>query len=71
MLAIELMCAAQALDYRAPLAPGRGAAEAHREVRTLVRRLERDRVLAPDIATLADAVADGRFALEHYEEEIA
>jgi histidine ammonia-lyase len=71
VLAIELMCAAQALDYRAPLAPGRGAAEGHRIARALIARLERDRVLAPDIATLADAVADGRFALEHYEEALA
>jgi histidine ammonia-lyase len=71
VLAIELMCAAQALDYRAPLRAGRGAAEAHGVVRSLVPRLERDRVLAPDIATLADAVAAGRFALEAYEESIA
>src|SRR3979411_3053379 len=30
VLAIELMCAAQGLDYRAPLRPGRGAARGHR-----------------------------------------
>ncbi|MDQ6888480.1 MAG: histidine ammonia-lyase [Gemmatimonadota bacterium] len=62
VIGIELLCAAQALDYRAPLRPGRGAAEGHRRVREHVPRLERDRVLSPDIIRLADAVADGRFA---------
>ncbi|HYD53819.1 MAG TPA: histidine ammonia-lyase [Gemmatimonadaceae bacterium] len=61
VLAIELMCAAQGLDFRAPLRPGRGVARAHAMVRTLVPRLERDRVLAPDIVLLADAVATGHF----------
>ena len=61
MLAIELMCAAQGLDYRAPLKPGRGAARAHAAVRALVPTLEGDRVLAGDIARLAAAIADGHF----------
>ncbi|HEU4641935.1 MAG TPA: histidine ammonia-lyase [Gemmatimonadaceae bacterium] len=63
VLAIELMCAAQALDYRAPLRPGVGAATGHRRVRELVPRLGRDRVLADDIARLAGALADGVFDL--------
>jgi histidine ammonia-lyase len=62
VLAIELMCAAQALDYRAPLRPGRGVAAAHEAVRALVPPLAADRVLSGDIATLAEAVAEGRFA---------
>ena len=33
VLAIELMCAAQGIDYRAPLKPGRGVARAHAGVR--------------------------------------
>ena len=53
VLAIELMCAAQGIDYRAPLKPGRGAARAHEAVRELVAPLERDRVLSPDIERLA------------------
>src|SRR3954462_2819520 len=36
ILAIELMCAAQGLDYRAPLRPGRGVARAHADVRELI-----------------------------------
>jgi histidine ammonia-lyase len=62
VLAIELMCAAQGVDYRAPLKPGRGVARAHATVRSLVKPLERDRVLAGDIARLSDAIVAGRFA---------
>lgn len=58
VLAIELMCAAQGIDYRAPLKPGRGVARAHASVRRLVAPLERDRVLSPDIERLAKAIAD-------------
>jgi histidine ammonia-lyase len=56
VLAIELMCAAQGLDYRAPLKPGRGVARAHAGVRRLVAPLERDRVLSGDIERLAAAI---------------
>jgi histidine ammonia-lyase len=62
ILAIELMCSAQAVDCRAPLAPGRGVAWAHQRVRELVPPLERDRVLSTDIAEIAAAVRRGTFA---------
>jgi histidine ammonia-lyase len=61
VLGIELMCAAQGLDYRAPLKPGRGVGRAHAQVRRLVEPLERDRELSGDIAVLANAVAAGLF----------
>jgi histidine ammonia-lyase len=62
VLAIELLCAAQGVDYRKPLRPGRGVARAHAIVRSLVQPLEQDRVLAGDIAGLSDAIANGQFA---------
>jgi histidine ammonia-lyase len=62
VLAIELMCAAQGIDYRAPLKPGIGVGHAHSIVRSLVEPLKRDRVLAGDIATLADAIQRGQFS---------
>jgi len=62
ILAIELMCAAQGLDYRAPLKPGRGALRGHQLVRSMIEPLDADRVLTPDIERLADAVARGKFA---------
>jgi histidine ammonia-lyase len=61
VLAIELMCAAQGIDYRAPLKPGRGVARAHAVVRGIVKPLGRDRVLSGDIAALAEAIESGQF----------
>jgi histidine ammonia-lyase len=62
VLAIELMCAAQGLDFRAPLKAGRGAHRGHELVRGIVQPLDVDRVLTPDIEKLAGAVARGTFA---------
>jgi len=59
--AIELLTAAQALDYRAPLAPGRGVKEAHAIVRGLAKPLTEDRSMAGDIEKLVAAIADGAF----------
>jgi histidine ammonia-lyase len=59
--AIELMCAAQGVEYRRPLRAARAVEEAVAAVRELVQPLDQDRVLAPDIAVLAGAVAAGRF----------
>jgi histidine ammonia-lyase len=56
VLAIELMCAAQGIDCRAPLKPGRGGARAPANVRRRVAPLERDRVLSADIERLAAAI---------------
>jgi histidine ammonia-lyase len=62
LAALELLCAAQALEFLKPLAPGRGVAVAHEIVRTRVAPLERDRVLAPDIRALEVLVREGAFA---------
>ena len=62
VLAIELLCGAQALEYRRPLRPGRLTGEAHDRVRAHAASLGRDRTLSPDIERLAAAVARGEFA---------
>jgi histidine ammonia-lyase len=62
VLAIELMCAAQGLDCRLPLKPGRKLVAAHAAVRKLVPPLEQDRVLSPDIEILSRAIAENAFA---------
>lgn len=62
ILAIELMCGAQALDFRAPLKPGRKLIAAHKHVRELITHLEEDRVLSGDIGILSNAIAKGEFA---------
>ena len=56
ILAIELMCAAQGLDYRLPLRPSTAVARAHATIRAAVAHLEEDRIPAPDIEAIADLI---------------
>ena len=49
VIAIEMMSAAQAFDFRAPKKPGKGTQIAYDEIRKVVSHLEDDRVLYPDI----------------------
>ncbi|HEU0000053.1 MAG TPA: histidine ammonia-lyase [Ktedonobacteraceae bacterium] len=56
VVGIELMSAAQILEFRKPLKPGVGAQHAYEIVRSFVAKLEEDRVLAPDINALAQAI---------------
>jgi histidine ammonia-lyase len=62
VIAIELMCAAQLLEFRLPLRPGIGVQHAYSLVRDHVPALKDDRFLAPDIAMLTDAVKAGTFS---------
>ena len=62
VLAVELMCAAQALEFRKPLQPGRGVRDAYARVRERVRPLDGDRVLTGDIESLRAAIRAGEFA---------
>lgn len=59
VLGIELLCAAQALEFRRPLRPGRGVERAYGILRATIPPLEGDRVLAPDIEAAAALVRDG------------
>jgi histidine ammonia-lyase len=58
-LAIELMAAAEGLEYRRPLKPAERVEAAWNQVRRVVARLERDRSLQPDIANLRTAILHG------------
>ena len=58
VLGIELIAAAQALDFR-DFTPGRGVAAARRAVRCVVEHLEEDRPLFKDHNAMAAAVARG------------
>ena len=62
ILAIEMMCAAQGLDYRAPLKPSPTVARAHAAIRAVVPHLDEDRIPAPDIEAVADLLREGKFA---------
>lgn len=61
IVGIEFLCAAQMLEFRKPLKPGKGVQWAYEIVRSHVPMLEDDRIMAPDIAALAQAVKDGDF----------
>jgi histidine ammonia-lyase len=61
VVAIELLAAAEGLEYRAPLRPGRGAWRAYEAVRTHAARLVRDRSLSHDIERIAAALRRGEF----------
>jgi histidine ammonia-lyase len=61
IVAIELMAAAEGLEYRAPLQPGRGVKRAYEIVRRHVARLTQDRALSDDIQAVASAVRSGEF----------
>ena len=56
VLAIELLTAAQALDYRAPLRPGRGVEIAHQFVRGVVPHREADYLFQDDMRPCVELV---------------
>ncbi len=59
VVSIEVLSAAQALDFHLPLRPGRGVQAAYRRVRELAPHLDRDRLLLPDLERVRSAVVDG------------
>jgi histidine ammonia-lyase len=61
VLAIELLCAMQGIDFRRPLRAGAGVERAHAKVRAAVTFLDRDRQLTPDIQAIAGLIERGAF----------
>jgi histidine ammonia-lyase len=61
VVAIELLCAAQALEQHRPLRSGAGVEAAYDRLRARVPALTADRPPAPDIAALARLIEDGGF----------
>ncbi|HEY5545230.1 MAG TPA: histidine ammonia-lyase [Gemmatimonadaceae bacterium] len=62
ILAIELLCASQGIDFRRPLRSSAPVERAHSIVRGLVPSLDRDRPVSPDIVLVAGAIAERRFS---------
>ncbi|SFH21476.1 histidine ammonia-lyase [Pedobacter insulae] len=56
ILAIELFCATQALDYHAPLKPGKILTAVHEFIRSKVAHIEEDQIMYDMIQTIADLV---------------
>jgi histidine ammonia-lyase len=59
VLACEVLCAAQGLEFHRPLKAGRGAEAAYRHVREHVRPLGRDRTLHRDLETVERLIRAG------------
>ncbi len=59
IVAIELLCAAQAIDLLKPLQSSEALSRVHQRVRKDVPPLEHDRPPAPDIASITQLIASG------------
>ncbi len=59
VLAIELLCAAQAIDFHTPLKCAKGTHAAHETIRSQIPHLKRDRVLYNDIQKALGLLLDG------------
>jgi len=60
VMAIEALAAAQALDFLAPLTTSKRGQMAHAVIRAAVPSMDHDRVIAPDIARVAEVIASGK-----------
>ncbi|HZV06473.1 MAG TPA: aromatic amino acid lyase, partial [Gemmataceae bacterium] len=63
VLACELLCAAQGLEFHQGLRPGRGVEAAYRHIRTHVRPLGRDRTLHRDLEAVERLIRSGSLLL--------
>jgi len=59
VLAIETLCAAQGLDFHAPVLPAPPIGRAHARVRARVAHLAADRAPAPDISAIRELLRTG------------
>lgn len=64
VIAIELMSAAQGIDFLAPLKPGLGSGKAHQLIREVVPHLDDDRNISIDIQAVKDLIYRDRFVEE-------
>jgi len=58
VIAIELLCAAQGIEFLKPLKCGKGTSEAHKRIREIVKPLNHDRELHLDIQKVLTIVKD-------------
>lgn len=69
VLAIELFTAAQALDFRKPLKPGKGVEIAHKYVRNEIPHATEDHYFKDDISKAVDLISN-RYLMERVENEL-
>ena len=61
LIAIELLAAAEGLEFRRPLKSGAGVERAYQRVRSLSEAVDADRSMSSDIAQVARAIREGVF----------
>ena len=59
VIAVELLCGAQAIDLLQPLSSSAPLTRAHRALRQRVATLEHDRPPSPDITAIVELIANG------------
>jgi len=64
VIAVEFLCAAQAMDLFTNLKPGEGTLAAYRTVRDAVPHLDKDRVLSKDIESVVRLMRSGKILEE-------
>ncbi len=64
VLAIELLCAAQGVDFLTPRRPGAGTGALHAAIRARVPYLDQDRILNDEIELATSLVTDPAFIAE-------
>jgi len=62
VLAVEFLTAAQALDFRAPLNPGKGVLLAHQLLRSRIKHADQDYEVRNDLDICADILRSGELA---------
>ncbi len=65
VVAVELLCAAQGLEFRRPLRAGLGVEKTYSALRGVAAALEEDRSLSGDITEVATAIRNGLFEPIH------
>ena len=62
ILAVELLCAAQAFDFHRPLRSSQILEACHKLIRQHIAHADADRIFADDIATAKNLIASGRLS---------
>ncbi|OPX35985.1 MAG: histidine ammonia-lyase, partial [Desulfobacteraceae bacterium 4484_190.2] len=60
VIAIELLCSAQAMDLFTNIKPGEGTLVAYKAIRDVIPHLDKDRVLSKDIETMMHLMRSGK-----------
>ena len=64
VIAIELLCSAQAMDLFTNIKPGEGTLVAYKAIRDAIPHLDKDRVLSKDIETMMHLMRSGKIIEE-------